>query len=123
MTTTEHQDLAKARDYFTNKVEFSTGPVEVNHMLEEKEHVIIVDVRAEEDFAKGHVPGAINLPRAAWHEPEGLSKDSMNIIYCYSPACHLAAKAALEFACLGYPVMEMDGGFDAWTKSGLMTQR
>jgi rhodanese-related sulfurtransferase len=123
MITTEHQDLAKARDYFTAKVEFSTGPIEVNHMIEEKENIVIVDVRAGEDYAKGHVPGAINLPREAWRDAEGLSKDAMNIIYCYSQTCHLAAKAALEFSCLGYPVMEMDGGFEAWTKNGLVTQR
>jgi rhodanese-related sulfurtransferase len=36
------------------------------------------------------------------------------MLYCYSQVCHLAAKAALEFASHGYPVMEWEGGFRSW---------
>ena len=38
----------------------------------------------------------------------------MNVLYCYSQVCHLAATAALEFAGKGYPVMELDGGWRWW---------
>jgi hypothetical protein len=30
--------------------------------------VNIVDVRASEDYAEGHIPGAVNLPKAQWHD-------------------------------------------------------
>jgi len=36
---------------------------------------------------------------------------------CYSAVCHLAARAAVEFASKGYLVMEMDGDFEAWKDS------
>jgi len=69
----------------------------------------VVDVRAAEDFAKEHIPGAINLPQEQWDSLDGLQKGKVNILYCYTQTCHLAANAAVRFAERGYPVMEMDG--------------
>lgn len=116
-------DPAKAKAYFDNKVTFTTGPVEVDQMLKMHQNINVVDVRAEEDYAKGHVPGAINLPREKWSTTEGLLKDKTNILYCYSATCHLAAKAAAEFAGRGFPVMEMDGGFDEWKDHDLEIEK
>lgn len=107
-------DPAKAKEYFENKMAFTTGPVEAERMIRQGEDVNIVDVRAAEDYAEGHVPGAVSLPKGRWNSFEGLRKDKMNILYCYSQVCHLAAAAAVEFAGQGYPVMEMEGGFKAW---------
>ena len=52
----------QARAWFEDKLAFTTGPVEVGHMLKSGNNIIIVDVREEEDFAKGHIPGALSLP-------------------------------------------------------------
>jgi rhodanese-related sulfurtransferase len=117
--TTRIPDPAKAKAYFENKITFTTGPVEVDHKLKDHEDIVVVDVRAEEDYRKGHIPGAINLPRERWDTFEGLSKDKPNILYCYSLVCHLAAAAAWKFASEGYPVMELDGGFDEWQEHQL----
>jgi rhodanese-related sulfurtransferase len=76
--------------------------------------VTVVDVRAAEDFAEGHIPGAVNLPKDQWQTLKGLRKDKTNVLYCYSQVCHLAATAAVEFAGEGYPVMELDGGWRWW---------
>jgi len=114
-------DPAKAKDYFQNKMAFSTGPAEVKHVLDEAKadsRPTLIDVRASEDFARGHIPGAINLPEDQWPTLLGLTKEKTNVIYCYSAVCHLAAKAALGFAEQGFPVMEMDGGFAAWKDNG-----
>jgi rhodanese-related sulfurtransferase len=117
-------DPAKAREYFKAKMEFTTGPVELNHMLENHNgNINIVDVRAAGDYAKGHIPGAINLPKDKWAGFQGLEKRKLNILYCYSQTCHLAATAAIEFAAHGYPVMEMQGGFEAWVKNELKVER
>ncbi|HWH70053.1 MAG TPA: rhodanese-like domain-containing protein, partial [Candidatus Sulfotelmatobacter sp.] len=78
------------------------------------ETITIVDVRAAEDFAKGHIPGAINLPQGSWDNPQGLDQRKTNVVYCYSQVCHLAASACAVFAAKGFPVMEMEGGFKAW---------
>jgi rhodanese-related sulfurtransferase len=114
---------AQAKTYFENKMQFTTGPVELNRMLEQKQDIVIVDVRAEEDYKKAHIPGAINLPEGKWNNPTGLSKDKQTIVYCYSHVCHLAAKAAVHLAQAGYPVMELDGGWKGWQKHDLPTTR
>jgi rhodanese-related sulfurtransferase len=105
---------AKAKAYFENKLSFTTGPVELDRMIKEGANITIVDVRAAEDFAKGHIPGAINLPKEKWDTFEGLHEQKVNIVYCYAQECHLAANAAFLFADRGYPVMELEGGFEGW---------
>jgi rhodanese-related sulfurtransferase len=119
-TMTRIHDPAKAREHFENKLAFTTGPVELDHMIKSGENnLVIVDVRAAEDYAKGHIPGAINLPQGAWDNPTGMSKDKTNVVYCYTIVCHLAAKACFHFASRGFPVMELDGGFETWKEYDL----
>ena len=115
-------DLQQARAYFQSKVGFTTGPHELTGILDRKEDVVVVDVRFPSDFRKSHVPGAVNLPKGKWHEASGLSKDKLNILYCYNQTCHLAAEAAIELLAQGYPVAEMEGGFATWEASGAPVQ-
>ncbi len=106
---------SSAKKYFEDKLAFTTGPVELERWIKTGEdNFVLVDVREEEDYAKGHVPGAINLPKDRWDNPQGLSRDKTNVVYCYTQQCHLAANACVQFAGLGYPVMELEGGFAAW---------
>ena len=108
----------KAREFFAAKMAFTTGPFEVKGMLDRNEGVTIIDVRQPADYAKSHIPSAINLSYGTWHSAQGMAKDKLNIIYCYSQTCHLAAAAALELASQGYRVMELEGGFAAWSAGG-----
>jgi rhodanese-related sulfurtransferase len=116
------QDPAKVKAYFEAKMAFTTGPVELERMMK-KHEVTIVDVRAAEDYAEGHIPGAINLPKDQWQTLKGLRKDKTNVLYCYSLVCHLAATAAVEFAGSGYPVMELDGGWRWWKDDDFPVER
>jgi rhodanese-related sulfurtransferase len=119
--TAKIQDPQKARAYFENKVAFTTGPIELSHQLERR-GVNIVDVREAEDYEKGHIPGAINLPHGSWDNPRNLAKDKTNVVYCYSQQCHLAANACVAFASKGFPVMELEGGFEVWEQHKLPTE-
>jgi rhodanese-related sulfurtransferase len=111
-------DIASARAHFAAKHSFTTGPHELLGMIDRKEDVVIVDVRFPTDFRKAHVPGAVNLPKGKWHTAAGLAKDKLNVLYCYNQTCHMAAEAALELLALGYPVVEMEGGFATWEANG-----
>lgn len=111
-------DLAKATEHFAARQSFTTGPHELLGMIDRKEDIVIVDVRFPTDFRKAHVPGAVNLPKGKWHTGAGLSKDKLNVLYCYNQTCHMAAEAALELLALGYPVAEMEGGFATWEANG-----
>ena len=115
-------DPAKAKEFFEAKMAFTTGPVELERMMKNKE-VNIVDVRAAEDYAQGHIPGAVNIPKDQWPSLKGLLKDKMNVLYCYSQVCHLAATAAVEFAGKGYPIMELDGGWRWWKDDGFEVEK
>ena len=112
-------DTDKTVEFFQAKLEFTTGPVELEQLIETGEKINIVDVRYPDDFAKGHIPSAVNLPKDNWHTLKGLADNRVNIIYCYSGVCHLAAQAALYFAQHGFSVMELEGGFDEWKKHDL----
>jgi rhodanese-related sulfurtransferase len=113
-------DPAKAKAFFEDKMAFTTGPVELERMLKSGQNGInVVDVREAEDYAKGHIPGAKNLPRDKWNTFEGLQRDKTNVVYCYTHVCHLGAAACVEFAGHGFPVMELEGGFEVWKENGL----
>ena len=118
-TELRKSDPAKARQYFADRLAFTTGPVELARNLKQAANFSVIDVREAEDYTKGHIPGAVNLPHDKWSTCEGLRKDTVNVVYCYSQVCHLAATAALEFAGKGYSVMEMEGGFAAWKEHDL----
>jgi rhodanese-related sulfurtransferase len=114
-SVTQIGDPARAKAFFEQKVAFTTGPIELNQMLKsDANHITVIDVRESEDFAKGHIPGAINVPKTDWDAATELSKDKTNVVYCYSQVCHLAAKACVAFASKGFPVMELEGGFEGW---------
>ena len=111
-------DFAAAKAFFAQKAAATTGPHELQGMLDQKQDIVVVDVRYPGDFRKSHIPGAVNLPKGKWHNPQGLSKDKLNVLYCYNQQCHLAAEAALQLVEQGYPVVEMEGGFSTWEANG-----
>lgn len=118
-------DTASASEFFADKIAFTTGPVELDRARREgKNHCVIVDVRAAKDYAAGHIPGAVNFPEDEWDRPQQvLERDCLNVLYCYSQVCHLAAKAAARFAAAGYPVQELEGGFKGWEQHQLEVER
>jgi len=120
MTVTSAQ---KAVEFFEAKLNFTTGPVELNELIKSDENISIIDVRKSEDYEKGHIPGAINLPKERWTTFSGLSKDRVNIVYCYTHVCHLAARAAKYFAEHDFPVMELEGGFEEWQRHTLPIEK
>ena len=109
----------QAREFFAQRLNFITGPFELDGLIKRGEPVTIVDVRLPTDYQAGHIPGAVNLPNGKWHTLSGIPKDRIAVIYCYNQTCKLAAAAAIEFASHGVQVMEMEGGFDTWQKYGL----
>ncbi len=109
----------KAHKYFKAKMEFTTGPVELDRMVKDHENVNIIDVRSAADYALEHIPGAINLPKGRWASCSGLSREAVNVVYCYSEDCHLAAAAAMEFTGQGFSVIELEGGFEGWKEHNL----
>ena len=73
----------------------------------------LIDVREADEFAAGHLPGAINLPLSDFLERYGeLDKDKSYHIICQSGARSAQACAFLEEE--GYDVTNVTGGTIAW---------
>ena len=90
-------DVKKANEYFRDKMSFTTGSHELELLVNSRKNpdsYQVVDVRYPADFAAGHVPGAINLPKGQWQNPKGLNRNSTLYLYCYNPTCHLALSVA-----------------------------
>jgi rhodanese-related sulfurtransferase len=81
---------------------------------------VLIDARSPEMFAKGHVPGAINIPhgKIIASRLESYAKDTLFVTYCAGPHCNGASRAALRIARLGYPVKIMAGGITGWIDEG-----
>jgi rhodanese-related sulfurtransferase len=76
----------------------------------------LVDVRAPEEFAAGHVPGALNVPLDdVLAEPDRFGAGPVQMI-CRSGGRSATAAAAVEQA--GTPAVSVAGGTAAWIESG-----
>lgn len=81
---------------------------------------VVLDVRPEDEFAAGHIPGARNRePEAIDPAKEKLSKDSEVIIYGRGPCCALAFEAVGRLQSLGYRAARLEQGFPEWKMAGL----
>ncbi len=119
-------DFEKAFEYFSDKMNFTTGSHELEVLVNSKTNPAkyqVVDVRYPADFAAGHVPGAINLPKNKWANARGLNRDATVYVYCYNQTCHLAADAAVELVRQGFKVVEVEGGWDTWLKNGYAVEQ
>jgi rhodanese-related sulfurtransferase len=82
---------------------------------------IVLDVRTPDEFAAGHIPGAINVPHTELAErlPElALPVDVEIVVHCARGGRAEAAEAILRQA--GYAqVRDLDGHMKAWRSAGL----
>ena len=116
-------DPKKAKRYFSRKLAFTTGPAELRRWLKERKDIKVLDVRDANSFAKGHVPGALNLPEEKWQKTTTFDKSKTYIVYSDTPTSQLAARAAFELSSQGFPVMELAGGFETWKEKGQPVER
>ena len=108
--------------HFSNRLTFETDCSDVHGSQAAGEvDFILLDVRGPLAFERGHVPGAINVPRRLL-SAEGLAaypKNTLFVVYCAGPHCNGVHRAALRIARLGYAVKEMIGGVTGWLDEGL----
>ncbi len=121
-TETLSKESALAVAFFEAKLAFEIGPVELKMGADRGEKYQIIDLRTPEHFAKGHVPGAININIEELESfANKLNKDVTSVVYCYDKLCYLSAKAALLLAKKGYKVRELAGGYDGYAEKGFQT--
>jgi molybdopterin/thiamine biosynthesis adenylyltransferase/rhodanese-related sulfurtransferase/molybdopterin converting factor small subunit len=90
--------------------------------LRDKEgHFIAIDVRTDEEWAQGHLPGAIHIDRGYLEiKVESLVLDKSKRVVCYCAGGTRSLLAAKGLKTLGYQQVEsLIGGFDGWKEAGL----
>ncbi len=91
------------------------GMEEAVAIMEEEEDYLILDVRTPEEFAAGHIPGAVNLPNEAIGTEEiPLLPDKKQLILVYCRSGNRSKQAAGKLAALGYTQVLEFGGILDW---------
>ena len=82
--------------------------------------VTVLDVRPEDEFALGHIPGALNIPLNNLEQRlDQLTADREVIAYCRGPYCVLSFEAVATLRARGYLVRRLEDGYPEWKAAGL----
>lgn len=111
----------EAHRHFLARLSVETDVADVVHDLTRGTgNLLVLDVRAPDDYTLCHVPGALNLPqrRISAETTAGFDRDAQLVTYCWGPACNSATKAAARLSQLGFKVKEMIGGIEYWRLEG-----
>lgn len=82
--------------------------------------VTVLDVRPEDEFALGHLPGALNIPLAELDRRLAeLPANREVIAYCRGPYCVLSFEAVAALRMRGYVVHRLEDGYPEWRAAGL----
>jgi rhodanese-related sulfurtransferase len=106
--------------YFRARDEFE--PVSRKELLERLccGTATVLDVRPEDEFRQGHVPGAVNIPLSQLERRLAeLPVDREVVAYCRGPWCVLSFEAVAVLRQRGYQVRRLEDGFPEWKVAGL----
>lgn len=90
-------------------------PAEAKEIMDTEQNYIILDVRTEEEFAEGHIAGAILIPDYEITEKAEsvlMDKDQQILVYCRSG--RRSKNAASQLVGLGYSNVKEFGGIIDW---------
>ena len=89
---------------------------EAKAMMEEQTDYLIVDVRRPDEFAEGHIAGAINVPNETiGEEAEEALPDKAQYLFIYCRSGRRSKEASQVLADLGYTNVYEFGGIIDWT--------
>ena len=89
---------------------------EAAQMMQEETGFVLLDVRTQEEYASGHIPGAICIPNetiGSEEIPELPDKDQLILVYCRSG--NRSKQASEKLVKLGYTNIVEFGGINDWT--------
>jgi rhodanese-related sulfurtransferase/DNA-binding transcriptional ArsR family regulator len=82
--------------------------------------VTVLDVRPEDEFALGHLPGAINIPLGELERRlADLDPRQEIVAYCRGPYCVLSYEAVAMLRARGFQVRRLEDGLPEWRAAGL----
>jgi rhodanese-related sulfurtransferase len=102
-----------------------TNVADVKRRSDAGEKFLLVDVREDNEWAKGHLPGAVHLGKGIIERDiEQRAPDTNAKIILYCGGGFRSALAAENLQKMGYTAVEsMDGGWKGWVEAGLPTAK
>jgi rhodanese-related sulfurtransferase len=98
---------------------------DIKRRLDSREKLTLIDVREDNEWARGHLPGAVHLGKGIIDrdiEEAFPDKDAALVLYCGGG--FRSALAADNLQKMGYTnVISMDGGWRGWTEAGYPTEK
>ncbi|MBA8879287.1 ArsR/SmtB family transcription factor [Phyllobacterium myrsinacearum] len=86
--------------------------------------VTLLDVRSSEEYALGHLPGALNIPADELEQRLTELPSSHEIVaYCRGPYCVLSTTAAEMLEARGFRVRRLASGFPDWKAADLQVEQ
>lgn len=106
--------------HFSAAFAFETDCWDVHDALSGDADFVLLDVRSPALFAKGHIPGAVNIPHRKIIASTMMQwpQTTVFVTYCAGPHCNAAARGAVRLAELARPVKIMAGGVTGWLDEG-----
>jgi rhodanese-related sulfurtransferase len=113
-------DLDRLREHFETKLSAEKQLADVVDSIRNGDStLLLVDMRAREDYRRGHIKGALSMPLEEIDERyQDLPKDKDLVTYCYNQYCHLSTLGALKLVEHGIPAKEMNVGWSEWVRLG-----
>lgn len=108
------------RTYFDDRD--SMEPVSRAELLQRTRDglVTVLDVRPPDEFAIGHLPGAVNIPLSELETRLAeLDPDHEIVAYCRGPWCVLSFEAVAVLRARGFKVRRLEDGLPEWRATGL----
>jgi rhodanese-related sulfurtransferase/DNA-binding transcriptional ArsR family regulator len=99
-------------------------PVSKDELLERTRAgmVTVLDVRPPDEYAHGHLAGAVNIPLNDLENRLGdLDPDKEIVAYCRSTYCVLSFEAVARLRAQGFSARRLDEGLPEWKAAGLPT--
>ncbi|OBJ87474.1 ArsR family transcriptional regulator [Mycobacterium gordonae] len=85
--------------------------------------VVVLDVRDAEEYAAGHIPGALNIPARELEQRLGEIPGGRDIVaYCRGLYCVYSYDALDTLRPRGYTAHRLRGGYADWLAAGLPTE-
>src|SRR6516165_5171822 len=86
--------------------------------------VTLIDTRPQQEFAAGHLPGAISLPLSKLKRRlRELPQDQEIVAYCRGKYCVLSYEAVAELRRRGFKAFRLEDGYPEWKAAGLPIER
>ncbi len=85
----------------------------------ENDEVLLLDVRPEEEYQQGHIPGALNVPVESLEKRlQEVPSDKLIVAYCRGPYCLYAHQAVTRLQQQGYRARRLEMGLPEWRAAG-----